>query len=135
LELAIQEWLAGNRDRELRLHVLFLSWYCIVEPPWLTGLDESDCPSSALPELFAAVYETFADTIMNDAECLFAVGVMALIAPWSLGGESALWEARSREFKERYRSLLPGGLSPSHFEGRGAYGHYFAEQARVLGGF
>lgn len=37
LELAAAEWRSGNRDRELCLHLLFLSWYCNIEPPHLTG--------------------------------------------------------------------------------------------------
>ena len=132
LELAIREWDAGNRDREFRLHLLFLSWYCLVEPPYLTGFDESTCPSAQLPGLFSAVYETFTDSILDDPEVLCVVGLMAHLAPWALGGDEGVWEARSRDFRARYRALVPEGLSPSYFEGRGAYGDYFA--GHVQGG-
>ena len=135
LVLAIREWDAGNRDREFRLHLLFLAWYCNLEPPHLTGCDEAVCPSAQLPGLFTAVYETFAGTILDDAEALYVVGLIAQLTPWLLGGDIKDWEVRSRDFRVRYRMLVPEGLSPSIFEGRGAYGDYFAGQVQVLGGF
>ena len=135
LELAIAEWRSGNRDRELRLHLLFLSWYCNLEPPHLTGLDEANVRSDELPQLFQDVYDTLAEGIMDDVECLYAVGLMAQLTPWLLGGDIATWEMRSAEFRKRYRSLLPDGLQPAHFDGRGAYGDYFAGQVNVPGGF
>ncbi len=135
LELAIGEWKAGNRDRELRLHLLFLAWYCNLEPPHLTGYNESTYPSTLLPNLFSDVYGTFADAINDDAEVLYVVGLMALLSPWLLGGDIKTWETRAKEYHERYRTLVPEGLSPSFFEGRGAYGDYFAGQVQVHGGF
>ena len=127
LELAVQAWRSGDRGRELRLHILFLTWYCMVEPPHLTGHDEDEhVLSRNSPGLFSEVYETFAPTIDDDPECLFVVGYMAMIAAWALGGDEAVWEARSDAFQLRYRQLLPDGFGPEHFEGRGAYGHYFA---------
>ena len=134
LELAIGEWNAGNREREFRLHLLFLAWYCNLEPSHFTGYREST-PSDQLGELFSAVYETFADTILDDAEALCVVGLMALLSPWLLGGDAKTWEARARDYRVRYRALVPEGLSPSQFEGRGAYGDYFAGQVQVRGGF
>lgn len=135
LELATQEWQAGNRDRELRLHLLFLSWYCNVEPPHLTGLVEESVSSDLLPALFRGVYESFSPTIMDDVEGLYVVGLIAALTPWLLGDDVATWEARSKRFRTRYRTLLTSGLPPSHFEGRGAYGDYFAGQVQVPGGY
>lgn len=135
LGLAIQEWDAGNRDREFRLHLLFLAWYCSLEPPHLTGLDETIFPSARLPGVFSAVYETFSESILDDAEALYVVGLIAQLTPWLLGGDHEVWEARSRDFRVRYRALVPDGLTPSTFEGRGAYGDYFAGQVQVPGGF
>src|SRR5438046_8323469 len=77
LQLAVAEWSAGNRDRDLRLHLLFLCWYCNLEPPHITGFDEAVINSEELAQLFHDVYVTFADGIMNDAECLFVVGLIA----------------------------------------------------------
>ena len=135
LELALAEWQTGNRDRELRLHLLFLCWYCTLEPPYLTGISKSRAASTGLPRLFQDVYASFADGILNDAEVLFTVGLMAQLAPWALGDDVSTWESRSEAFRERYRSLVPAGLSPALFQERGAYGDYFAGQVVVPGGF
>lgn len=80
-------------------------------------------------------FATFADGIMDDAECLYVVGLMARLSPWLLGADLETWEARSTEFRSRYRMLRPDGLPPAHFAGRGAYGAYFAGQVDVPGGF
>jgi len=135
LRLAVREWDAGNRDREFRLHLIFLAWYCNLEPPHLTGWDEASSPSPQLSGLFSAVYETFADSLLDDPEVLYVVGLIAQLTPWLLGGDVGVWDIRSRNFRSRYRALLPEGLSPSYFEGRGAYGDYFADQVQVSGGF
>lgn len=120
LALAIQEWDAGNRDRELRLHLLFLAWYCNLEPPHLTGHDERILPSARFPLVFSAVCETFADSILDDCEALYVVGLISKMTPWLLGGDHETWEARSRDFRARYRALIPEGLESSIFQGRGA---------------
>jgi hypothetical protein len=135
LNLATAEWRSGNRDRELRLHLLFLAWYCNLEPPHLTGWDEPCASSTDLPALFQEVYGSFGSAILDDAEALFVVGLMASLAPWLLGEGVETWEARSRLFRSRYRALMPGGLSAAHFAARGAYGNYFARQAVLPGGF
>jgi hypothetical protein len=135
LELAVAEWRVGNQDRELRLHLLFLSWYCNLEPAHLTGLSESSKQSAQLPELFLEIYETFADGILEDVECLYVVGLVAQLTPWLLGETVDEWEARSKEFRTRYRTLVPKGLTAAVFEGRGAYGDYFAGHVAIVGGF
>lgn len=135
LSLAVAEWRSGNNDRELRLHLLFLSWYCNLEPAHLTGLSAADRRSVPLPELFHDIYETFADSILDDVECLYVVGVIGQLTPWLLGDTVDVWEARSSEFRTRYRTLAPAGLTPIVFEGRGAFGAYFASQLAVSGGF
>lgn len=135
LKLAVDEWRSGNRDRELRLHLLFLSWYCNLEPPHLTGYDESCFPSTDLPQLFQDVYSSFQDGILDDVECLYVVGLMAQLTPWLLGEDVPTWEARSIAFRTRYRLLAPEGLAAEQFKGRGAYGDYFADQVVVPGGF
>lgn len=135
LELAATEWRSGNRDRELRLHLLFLCWYCSLEPPFLTGFDESCLPESDPAQLFQEVYASFAAAVSEDPELLFTVGLMAMLAPWALGEDVLIWESRSAAFRARYRLLVPQGLAPAIFEGRGAYGEYFAHQVAVAGGF
>ena len=135
LELAAAEWRSGNRDRELCLHLLFLSWYCNLEPPHLTGYSQSAFPSRELSELFHDVYAAFEAQVVEDAECMYVIGLMAQLTPYLLGGDEATWQARSLAFGERYRMLAPTGLTASRFEGRGAYGDYFAGQVIVPGGY
>lgn len=135
LDLAAAEWRSGNRDRELCLHLLFLSWYCNLEPPHLTGRNQASFPSGDLSRLFHDVYKSLESEIVDDVECLYVVGLMAALTPYLLGDDEATWEARSVAFKERYRLLAPKGLTAAHFEGRGAYGDYFAGQVVVPGGF
>ncbi|HEY2749357.1 MAG TPA: hypothetical protein VGL86_32285, partial [Polyangia bacterium] len=43
-----EQWRAGDRDREVALHLMFLAWYLNIEPPFLTGLDERRTPSTQL---------------------------------------------------------------------------------------
>ena len=135
LVLALDEWRSGNSERELRLHLLFLAWYCNIEPGHLTGLDKTTITTSELPSIFQDVYATFANEIADDAEALYVVGVMAQLSPWLLGEDVPTWEARSKEYRQRYRELSPDGVSPDRFKGRGAYGDYFAGQAAVEGGY
>jgi hypothetical protein len=130
------QWESGERDRELALHLLFLAWYLCLEPPHLTGLDEASVPAGDLAALCTAAHDwllpTGADT--QDAEALYVAGLAAQLCPWAFG-EPSLWIARSEAYRVRYRQLLPDGISPAVFEGRGAYGDYFADQARVAGGY
>jgi hypothetical protein len=133
LELAAVEWRSGNRDRELCLHLLFLSWYC--NPPHLTGYQETAFPSGELSELFCDVYKSIETQVLDDAEFLYVVGLMAQLTPYLLGEDEATWQDRSLAFRKRYRMLAPAGLTASLFKGRGAYGDYFAGQVVVPGGY
>jgi len=63
------------------------------------------------------------------------IGLMAMLAPYLVGDTEVAWEARAKTFQTRYRQLLPEGLDPEVFRGRGAYGDYFAGQVAVVGGF
>ena len=83
--------------------------------------------------MFNAVHDHFASTIQRDAEMLYVVGLMALLAPYLLGDE-ATWTSRSELYRAA-RLRLPETLAPSVFEGRGAYGEYFAGQSSVAGGY
>jgi hypothetical protein len=135
-ELFRTQWQSGERDRELALHLMFLAWYLCIEPPFLTGLDTASNSDGELASMFNAVHDWLlpagADT--HDAEALFVAGLAARLVPWVLGDEPS-WTARSEAYRTRYRQLVPDGLSPAVFEGRSAYGEYFAGQARVIGGY
>jgi len=63
-----------------------------LEPSHFTGFREAT-PSDQLGKLFSAVYGIFADCILEDAEVLYVVGVIASISSWLLGGDGRAWEA------------------------------------------
>jgi hypothetical protein len=137
-------WRAGHRDRELALHVAFLAWYLLIEPPHLTGLDEATTPASALLETFheAHAFLLPRGTDTDDAEALFVIGLPAHMFAWifaapgsDLADADREWTARAVEYRRRYRELRPNGLDAATFAGRGAYGDYFAGHGRVVGGF
>ena len=133
-EILRDEWRGGDRNRELALHLMFLSWYLLIEPVHLTGLDEERVSTDELTAIFNEVHEHVAPAKSGDAEVLYVVGLMAQLSPWLLG-DNATWEARSNVYRLLYRALEPNGLDSGVFEGRGAYGEYFASQARVEGGY
>jgi hypothetical protein len=130
------EWRKGNRSKDVGLHLLFLAWYALMEPPHLTGFAEPNITSraDALQPTMTEVFNALEPELSNDPEFLYAVGLMIQLAPWFFGDVHE-WEERSAEFRKRYRKILPAGISPEVFVGRGAYGEYFASQARVKGGF
>jgi hypothetical protein len=80
------------------------------------------------------VHDYFRPSIKSDAEMLYVVGLMANLFPYLLGDEPE-WESIAAEYQQSYRALVPEGLSPSVFAGRGAYGDYFAGQTSVVGGY
>ena len=133
-ELLRDAWRAGDRDRELALHLMFLAWYIGLEPPFLTGFDGNKTPAFELPAMFTEVHDYFANSIQLDVEMLYVVGLMARICSWCIG-DDVVWEARSGQYRKAYRQLAPEGIAPSVFEGRGFYGDYFAHQSRIAGGY
>jgi hypothetical protein len=128
------EWEAGVREREVALHLLFLAWYGLCEPSHLTGFDEMPAQVTELEHTFNQVYRFIQPTIDSDPELLYVVGVMAHLFPYLLG-DAATWIERSKQYRQQYRSLVPTGLDPAIFHGRGAYGDYFAGQAQVVNGY
>jgi hypothetical protein len=56
-EVLRDHWRAGERDRELALHLMFLAWYLNIEPSHLTGLDETRTSSKELPEVFNEAHD------------------------------------------------------------------------------
>jgi hypothetical protein len=127
-----RQWETGNRDRELVLHLLFLSWYGLVEPSFVFG--EYSIENDRLQETFNQIFEYLEPQLNSDAELLFVIGLPAYMFPFILGDEK-LWEARALEYKKKYRQLEPKGINPSIFLDRGAYGEYYGHQANVEGGF
>lgn len=133
-QLLLKEWHSGNRDREVGLHLMFLAWYLMAEPPHLTGLSEYLNPTLDFSDVFHEVHAHFEPGIRDDVEMLYVVGLMAHLFPYLLGDEDKICEL-SEKYRERYRSLSPRGVSAEVFANRGAYGDYFGGQAQVAGGY
>lgn len=113
-------WEAGQRDRETCLRLLFLAWYTCSEPPWLTGLPETD----DTPQVFRSVFAYLEENLPGDAEFLFVAGYMAASWPLCCGTESE-WEKKGQECLVRFRETGED-LLPEVFSERGAYGEYFS---------
>ena len=143
-EALLDAWRSGDRDRELALHLFFLAWYVVVEPPHLTGAQGGQVDAEAAVILRAMDAHLLPDAESSeDAEALYVIGLAALMFPWVFccGDElrtardcEQRWIDRSARYRRRYRELRPNGIDPSVFEGRGAFGDYYAGQAGVQGG-
>lgn len=123
------EWDAGSRDREVGLHLMFTAWYGLIEPSHITGFTETADEQKELNAIMYGVHEYFKDKIADDAEALYAFGLMANMF-WYMFDHDHYWEQVSINYQTRYRHLAPNGLDPSIFEDRGAYGEYY--QGQVL---
>ncbi len=127
-------WRGDFRDRELALHLMFLSWYGIVEPEHITGFPEDDRTKRELNNMLASVHSSIEPTIHKDAEMLYAVGLAAHMF-WFMFDDSSRWQELAADYRVRYRTLTPNGLDPADFDGRGAYGAYYGRQAAIVGGY
>lgn len=117
-------WEQGERDRETALRLLFLSWYTLAEPVWLTGLPDS----SDVFAWFKRVSEHLDETLGSDKEYHFVLGYMATAYPWCCGDE-AEWAKRGPKHLKKVKSL-ESAVDPGIFSGRGAYGQYFEHIAK-----
>ncbi|PYI70877.1 MAG: hypothetical protein DMF02_07750 [Verrucomicrobia bacterium] len=81
-------WEQGQRDRELVLHLLFLTWYGLIEPKHITGFDEDQATQDHLQQTFTHVYGTVANDIEHDPEMLYVVGLMANLGTVATWGRS-----------------------------------------------
>jgi hypothetical protein len=135
-EVLLGYWQLGRRGRDAALHLLFLAWDQLMEPPYLTGRTSA----TGDDELLKVFYEAHAVLLPDgdrstDVEALYVVGLIAKLAPWLLGPHEE-WEARSVRYQRRYREVLGGGITPAVFrDARGSYGEYFRGQAGVANGY
>ena len=131
-----KRWEHGARSRKEALHLMFLAWDLLIEPAHLTGRD----PETRDEDLVAVFNDAHASVLPDgdlstDAEALYAVGLMANLAPWLLGPLEE-WEARSAAYRRRYRDVLGGPVTPDVFRSaRGSYALYFRGQAAVGEGY
>ena len=119
-------WIAGDRDRERALQLLFLAWMHLADPPFVTGM--SDDPKAG--KLWHEIFEHFGGEASSDSEFLHVAGLMAWLFPWELGDLSE-WEGIAQRMGVRSGQLRPESFPPWFFDGRGDYGDYFAGQARA----
>ncbi|MES1156564.1 MAG: hypothetical protein ABUL73_02185 [Alphaproteobacteria bacterium] len=119
------KWLAGERERELALLLMFFAWMHWADPPFVTGM--TDDPMAG--ELWHEAFSHFGGEASTDAEFLWVSGIMAGLFPWVLGDEME-WEQRGSRLQARAIELQPAGLSVAIFDNRGEYGKYFAHQLR-----
>lgn len=117
-------WLDGNRERDLALPLLFHAWMHWADPSFVTGMTED----GDAVRIWREVYLGFGGEDSSDVEFLYVASIMTGVAPWALGDER-VWRTRSERLKDRALKLRPQGFAPRDFEGRGAYGEYFAHQA------
>jgi hypothetical protein len=127
-------WRAGDRDREVALHLFFLSWYGLVEPLHLTGFENRLDISEDLNQMLAETHNYLEPQTCNDAEVLYVTGLAAHLF-WFMFGDSEIWKQRAIDYRACYRMLAPNGIDPAVFCGRGAYGRYYAQQANVKDGY
>jgi len=115
----LSRWNSGERGREIGLRLLFLAWYCLAEPAFLTGLPDD---GSSL-EVVREVFDWLGGEETEDPELQAVVAVMARVAADALG-DADEWTRVGRAFEVRAPAL-----DTFDFSGRGAYGEYFAHQA------
>jgi hypothetical protein len=128
-----QIWEDGNRDREIGLHLIFLTWYGIIEPKHITGFPETEEMRQELIIMLNKVHSYFEPQIHQDAEMLYVVGLIAHMHWFMLDDDvevAKVWEERSEKYHKQYRALSPNGIDSTIFFNRGAYGDYFARQAK-----
>ena len=118
-------WTSGAQDRETALRLMFLAWYAHNEPPFLTGLMEVGNPKELLGEIFAFL----GGENSNDAEFLFVAGYMVSLSSWCFGSEVE-WNQQGELCLNRWREIVRRPIDLAIFDGRGAYGEYFAHIAR-----
>jgi hypothetical protein len=116
-------WLAGERSRELCLHLMYFAWMHWADPPFVTGLTND-------PDAQRLWHDTFAflgGENSTDKEFLFAAGIMAELFSYALGDENE-WHLIG--VRMRTRAMQPTLLPLITFDDSSKYGKYFAHQLR-----
>jgi hypothetical protein len=118
-------WSAGERDRELCLHLMFFAWMHWADPSNVTGLT-NDLEAE---ELWRTIFAYLGGETSTDAEFLFIAGIMARVFTFVLGDEKQ-WSERGSRMIGQAMDLQPTALPLGTFDNRGEYGKYFAHQLR-----
>ncbi len=121
-------WRAGKRDLETGLRLMFLAWWAVTQPPYLTGMGTQE----GCGKTFREVFDYFGGTAAAEPELLYAVEYICSRDPWFCdgAGAEAAWSEVAVQCGKAARQLKPEGYPAEHFEARGTYGEYFAHIAR-----
>lgn len=77
-EILKDHWNNGDLDREIGLHLMFLSWYGDSEPEYISGFSNSrELQRKELLPVFAEIHAYFEPEIYKDVEMLYVVGLIA----------------------------------------------------------
>jgi hypothetical protein len=122
------------QDRETGLRLLFLAWYAMAEPSFLTGLinpDESPHVAEERDARLVAteVLHTLEGTLDVDPEFLLTTIHLIRVCPWAFDMTERESEELIRRYKGAAQNLGVTALRAESFAGRGAYGEYFSEIA------
>ncbi|HEV7644815.1 MAG TPA: hypothetical protein VGO50_12795 [Pyrinomonadaceae bacterium] len=134
-EILKEQWQSGDHDREVGLHLMFLSWYGQIEPGQSTGFTNTYEEQGELMKTLTDVHAYFEPGIHQDAEMLYVVGLAAELFWFMFPYDISIWEQRGIEYQKLYRALSPNGIDPKIFHGRGYYGAYYEGQAKVENGY
>lgn len=124
-EMLLARWRTGSHDPETGKRLLFLAWFSLAEPTWLTGLRGDPAPFDVVREVF----EEFGGEEATDPEFLACLSLMTRVAPYALGEDPEYWVQIGQRFEKR-APRLGGDIAPENFADRGAFGHYFEHHAR-----
>lgn len=105
-----ERWKVGERDRELALQLMFLTWMHWADPPFVTGLRGDP---DAL-DLWRETFGWLGAEASSDAEFLAVSGVMITVTPWAFG-DATEWQAKAAFLTSRVQELPPSGMSESTF--------------------
>jgi hypothetical protein len=97
-----ERYTLGENDKETVLRLLFLYWYALVEPPYITGLDDVCEPAVR----FVTLFEESESKYQGDFEFSLIVGYLLSLAPF-LFGDQEKWEDKSSELLARAAHLEP----------------------------
>jgi hypothetical protein len=96
-ELAMfeKEWASGKRDTHLARRILFIAWYVVVEPSFVTGIDSTPYVKQIWHELLSVVEKS----AQNNLESALIFGYMISFAPYVFGPDD-IWLPKAQSLLE-----------------------------------
>ena len=90
-----KEWASGKRDTHIARRILFLAWYAVVEPSFVTGIDSTPYVKQVWHELLSVVERS----AQNNLESALILGYMASFAPYVFGSDD-VWLPKAQSLLE-----------------------------------